>query len=163
MGDIDVRYTIPEDAKHLREWLLEPSTMECFCMFDEVEVDDAVSRWISFCNYKCSLTALLDGEPCGLATLYLQPYRRLAHQCEFGIIVGDAYRGQAVGDALLTKLMDLAKNTFKIELIHLAVYGDNPAIRLYQRFGFHEFGRQTRWAKDPDGVYSTRVLMERMI
>ncbi|MDP1836804.1 MAG: GNAT family N-acetyltransferase [Chlamydiales bacterium] len=160
---LEVRYTEASDGPYLREWLSQPSTMRWFAMSDEMEVDDSVKRWIGFARYKCSLTVTLDGVPCGLATLYLQPYRRLAHQSEFGIVVGKEHRGRRVGELLLNSLMDLAKNTFRIELLHLTVYGDNPAIRLYRRFGFQEFGRQTRWLKNFDGTYSQRIFMERIL
>ncbi|MBA3239033.1 MAG: GNAT family N-acetyltransferase [Parachlamydiaceae bacterium] len=159
---IQIRYTEMTDAKYLKEWLLQPSVARWFPMYDEVEVEDAVGRWISFCRYKCSLTAVYEGVPCGLTTLYLQPYRKLAHQTEFGIIVGDQYRGKGVGTQLLTSLMQMAKENFNIELLHLTVYAENPAIRLYRRFGFQEFGRQTHWLKD-DGIYAGRIFMERFL
>ena len=77
---------------------MEPGVMRWFPMDDEVEIDDAVMRWIAFYRYKCSLTALPRmAFLAELATLYLQPYRKLAHQCEFGIIVGDEYRNQGIG------------------------------------------------------------------
>ncbi len=158
-----VRYTEPDDAPFLREWLSQPSTLRWFAMCDEVEIDDSVKRWIGFARYKCSLTATMDGVPCGIATLYLQPYRRLAHQSEFGIMVGKEHRGYRVGEFLMNSLMDLAKHTFRIELLHLTVYGDNPAIRLYRRLGFQEYGRQSRWLKNLDGTYSQRVFMERLL
>ncbi len=160
--DIDIRYTEVEDAKHLREWLSEPGILRWFPMLDDVEIEDAAVRWISFCKYKCSLTALYKGEPCGLTTLYLQPYRKLAHQCEFGIIVGSAFRNIGVGGELLKNIMHLAKNDFKIELLHLQVYAENPAMRLYRRYGFREFGRQNHWIKDK-GIYVGRVFMERFL
>jgi len=159
---LQIRYTELGDAKYLKKWLMEPGVSRWFPMYDEVEIDDAVGRWISFCRYKCSLTAVLDGEPCGLTTLYLQPYRRLAHQTEFGIIVGEGYRNKGVGSRLLTSLMQMAKENFHIELLHLTVYAENPAIHLYRRFGFEEFGRQTHWLKD-NGVYSGRIFMERFL
>src|ERR1700722_17253806 len=107
---VETRYTEPGDANYLKEWLMEPGTMRWFPMEDEIEINDAVMRWIAFYRYKCSLTILKEGVPCGIATLYLQPYRKLAHQCEFGIIVGEGYRGQGIGTKLLQNLMDLAKN-----------------------------------------------------
>lgn len=159
---VEIRYTEPDDAKYLKEWLMEPGTMRWFPMEDEVEIDDAVMRWIAFYRYKCSLTIMKDGIPCGIATLYLQPYRKLAHQCEFGIIVGEGYRNMGIGSYLLSSIMNLAKEKFKIELIHLQVYSENPAMHLYQRFGFEEFGRQNFWIKEKTR-YAGRVFMERFI
>jgi RimJ/RimL family protein N-acetyltransferase len=160
---LDVRYTEMSDAQPLREWFREEGILRWFPMADDVEIEDSVIRWISFCKYKCSLTAVYDGVPCGLATLYLQPYRKLAHQCEFGIIVSPEYRNKGVGSELIKNLLHLAKNHFNLELIHLQVYAENPAIRLYKRFGFREFGRQTHWIKEQSGVYVARVFMERFL
>lgn len=158
---VEIRYTEMHDGKALREWLLDPTVGRWFPMCDELEIEDAVARWVGFSRYKCSLTATKNGEPAGLATLYLQPYKKLAHQCEFGIIVGEKFRGQGVGSMLLHHLIHLAKQNFKIELLHLQVYQDNPAVRLYSRFGFTEFGRQPKWIKELDGSYTGRIFMER--
>lgn len=158
----DIRYTEFSDGESLKEWLSVPKTMRNFPMRESNEVEDAVQRWIGFSRYKCSITATMNGEPCGIATLYLQAYRTLVHQCEFGIIVGEEYRNQRVGSHLLRNIMHLAKHYFSIELLHLQVMADSPAIGLYHRFGFREFGRQVRWCKDHD-TYVGRVLMERYL
>jgi RimJ/RimL family protein N-acetyltransferase len=160
---LDMRFTELTDAPYLKEWLTDPSVAAAFPMDDVVEIDDAVSRWIGFCRYRCSLTATMDGVPCGMATLYLQPYRKLAHQCEFGIIVGSQYRNHGVGSDLLKNLIHMAKSYFNIELLHLQVYEKNPAIQLYERFGFVEFGRQTGWIKEKDGRHVGRIFMEKQI
>lgn len=159
---IEIRYTEPGDAKYLKSWLMNPSVMNWFPMVDEIEVDDAVMRWIAFYRYKCSLTITKDGVPCGIATLYLQPYRRLAHQCEFGIIIATEYRNMGIGSYLMNSVIHLAKEKFKIELLHLQVSAENPAINFYKRFGFKEFGRQNSWLKDKD-YYGGRVFMERFL
>jgi RimJ/RimL family protein N-acetyltransferase len=159
---VEIRYTEAEDGKYLKQWLMESTTGCWFPMDDEIEVDDAVIRWIAFYQYKCSLTITKDGIPCGLATLYLQPYRKIAHQCEFGIIIGQEYRNQGIGSCLLNAIMHLAKEKFKIELLHLQVYAINPAMNLYKRFGFTEFGRQNTWIKEKDG-YQGRIFMERLL
>lgn len=162
-SDLEIRYTDLSDGRYLKQWLLEPSIGRWFPVTDEVEIEDAVQRWIGFSRYKCSLTAVKNGEPCGLATLYLQPYKKLAHQCEFGIIVGHGYRGKGVGTELLKNLIHLAKTQFRIELMHLQVYSENPAIHLYTRMGFTEFGTQARWIKESDGTYTGRTFMEKYL
>lgn len=160
---LEIRYTEAGDAKYLKEWLMDPSIGRWFPMADEVEVDDAVVRWIGFHRYKCSLTAVLNGVPCGLITLYLQPYRKLAHQCEFGIIVGSQYRNMGVGTQLIKNAAHLAKEVFRIELLHLQVYADNPAKNLYERCGFVEFGHQAQWIKESSGEYVGRTFMEKLL
>lgn len=160
---VDIRYTDLSDGRYLKQWLLDPSIGRWFPVCDNVEIDDAVNRWVGFSRYKCSLTAVKDGVPCGLATLYLQPYRKLAHQAEFGIIVGSGYRNQGIGSDLMRNLIHLAKTQFNLELLHLQVYSENPAIHLYERFGFVKFGEQARWIKELDGTYTGRVFMEKYI
>ncbi len=73
---LDIRYTEMSDSPSLLEWFKDPTVSRWFPMHDLVEIEDAVNRWISFSRYKCSLTATLNGKPCGIATLYLQPYRK---------------------------------------------------------------------------------------
>lgn len=161
--DLEIRYTDLSDGKYLKEWLLDPRIARWFPMDDVAEIDDAVMRWVGLSRYKCSLTAVKNGVVCGLATLYLQPYRKLAHQCELGIVVADNYRGQGIGTQLLKNLAHLAKENFRIELLHLQVYSENPAIHLYERMGFKEFGRQEKWIKERDGSYTGRVFMEKFL
>ena len=160
---LTVRYTVPQDAEWLRRWLLDPSVINAFPMINENEVDDAVRRWISFSRIRSSLTVEMDGQPVGISTLYIQAYKRLLHQTEFGIIVDPRYRHRGIGSFLLGSVMKLAKKHFHIELIHLQVYQDNPAIKLYEKFGFREFGRQTHWIKEDEGQYVGRIFMERFL
>lgn len=163
----DIRYTEPSDVQYLKKWFLDPTVGRWFPMADEVEYEDAAARWVGFCRYKCSLTAVINGEPVGLATLYLQPYKKISHQCEFGIIVGGEHRGKGIGSSLIRNLIHLAKSTFGIELLHLQVYQGNPAVRLYERFGFKQFGFQSHWIKERDEednpFYVGRVFMEKIL
>jgi putative acetyltransferase len=160
---LEMRYTEFSDAPYLKEWLSDPQVTHWFPMDDNVEIDDGVNRWIGFARYRCSLTALLNGVPCGIATLFLQPYRKLAHQCEFGIIVSPQYRDQGIGSDLIKNIIHLGRDYFKIELLHLQVYAKNPAVNLYKRFGFQEFGHQKHWIKERNGEYVGRLFMEKYI
>ena len=150
-----------QDAEYIKAWLSHPSVRNAFPMFSEWEVDDAVRRWISFFRLKGGLTVEKHGRPIGNATLYIQSYCRLKHQAEFGIILDENHRHQGVGSFLLSSLLKLAKLQFHIELIHLQVYQDNPAIKLYKKFGFIEYGFQKKWIKEEEGKYVGRLFMER--
>ena len=159
----ELRFTEVSDGPHLKEWLMDNSIGRWFPMFNEMEIDDAVMRWVGFHKFDCSLTALdPDNNPCGIVTLYLQPYKKLAHQAEFGIIVGGDHRGKGLGTMMLKNIMHLGKTKFNLELLHLQVYDGNPAVSLYKRLGFREYGKQTHWIKE-DNEYLARIFMERFL
>ena len=84
-------------------------------------------------------------------------------QCEFGIIIDQRQRNKGFGSHLLNHLIALAKDNFNIEVLHLQVYQDNPAVNLYKRFGFEEFGRQACWIKEADGENVGRIFMEKYL
>jgi len=160
--NVELRYTIPEDAEPLRLWLEEPGILRGFPMQDPPEVEDSVKHWIGFSKYKSSLTATIDGKPVGLATLCLMPYRKLAHQCLVSIIVSKEVRNQGVGTLLMNNLIHLAKDYFGIEVLYLEVYEGNPAISLYRRFGFREVGFQKHFMKE-ESEYVGKIVMERIL
>lgn len=161
--EITVRYTDNDDAPHLKEWLQEPGILRWFPMQTPVEVEDAVKHWISFSRFRCSLTAVCGSMPCGITTLYLMPYQKVAHQCLFSIIVAKEYRGKGVGTLLLNNLIHLAKEQFKLEYLYLEVYDGNPAKSLYEKFGFTEVGSQPHFIKEEDGTYVGKIIMERAL
>ncbi len=161
-SEIEIRYTSSDDAVNLKEWLEEPGILRGFPMADPPEVDDSVKHWIGFSKYKSSLTAVHEGKPCGIATLCLMPYRKLAHQCLVSIIVSKEVRGKGVGTLLMNNLMHLAKDYFGIEVLYLEVYEGNRAISLYERFGFREIGLQKHFMKE-NGEYIGKIIMERIL
>lgn len=159
---LELRYTALDDAPFLKKWLLEPGVLKAFPMADEVEVEDSVKHWISFSKYKCSLTATVHGEPVGIATLCLMPYRKLAHQCLVSIMVTEKMRNKGVGTQLINNLIHLGRNYFGLEVLYLEVYEGNPAISLYRRFGFKEIGNQRHFMKE-NGEYIGKIIMERIL
>ncbi|MCD6494949.1 GNAT family N-acetyltransferase, partial [Candidatus Bipolaricaulota bacterium] len=55
------------------------------------------------------------------------------------LAVDEAFRGQGVARALLAECEKLARDWGRSGLL-LDVASDNPALRIYQRFGFEELG-----------------------
>lgn len=162
MESIAIRPAEEGDQKYLIEWLLQPGVLQWFPLSDVREVEDAARIWMSYSKQGAVLTALWDNVPCGIANLYLQPYRKLAHQCLFAIIVDERYRGKGVGTRLLQELMALGKERFHLELIHLEVYEGNPAIRLYEKLGFTQYGAQRHFIKDGER-YLSKILMQKAL
>jgi RimJ/RimL family protein N-acetyltransferase len=156
---LDIRYTYVTDTPYLRQWLLNPDVQKWFPVSEEREIEDAVQCWIGFSRYSSSITATVNGVPCGIGTLFLMPYRKVAHHCLFKIVVDPKYQGKGVGTSLLKNLKHLAKNYFHLELMHIEVFEGNPFIHLLQKFDFHEFARQENFVKDSRG-YHSRILYE---
>jgi RimJ/RimL family protein N-acetyltransferase len=162
LGTITTRLGVDSDQKYLVEWLLQPSVLDGFPLADLREVEDAARIWISYARFGAVLTALIDGVPCGIANLYIQPYKKMSHQSLFAIIIDEKYRGRGIGTRLLNELFDIAKNQFKMELLHLEVYEGNPAMRLYERMGFVRYGVQRHFVKD-EGIYKAKIMMQKTL
>jgi RimJ/RimL family protein N-acetyltransferase len=162
MEGLYIRYSVAEDKTKWEEWLSEKGILRWFPMSNKMEIQDAVRIWESFIPQKAILTAEIDGVPCGVANIYPQQFKKLQHQCLFAIIIDQNYRGKGIGSALITKLMEMAKEEFNIEIMHLEVYQGNPAIKLYERLGFKVIGSQKRFLKEGKNYY-TKVFMQRYL
>lgn len=159
---ITIRDAIDSDQKCLVDWLSQKDVLRWFPLADQREIEDAARIWLSYSKLGAVLTALWDGEPCGIANLYIQPFKKLSHQCLFAIIVDEKVRGKGVGTKLLGALIHLAKDKFGIEILHLEVYEGNPAIGLYEKYGFAEYGRQKHFVKE-ESKYLTKILMQKRL
>ena len=156
---LDIRYTYVTDLPYLRQWLLDPKVQKWFPVSEEREIEDCVQCWIGFSRYSSSITATVDGVPCGIGTLFLMPYRKVAHHCLFKLVVDPKFQGKGIGSSLLKNLKHLAKNYFHLEIIHIEVFEGNPVLRLLRNHDFREFARQEKFVKDK-GVYLARILCE---
>ena len=76
----------------------------------------------------------------------------MAHVGGLEIIVNKEFRGQGIGTALIEDAMERSKERFKT--IMLAVFGPNPARKLYKRLGFEEV------SVIPDGVEKNGEYMD---
>ena len=159
LAGFDIRYTDLTDTPYLKEWLQIPGMLHWFPMEEEKEVEDAIQCWMGFSRYCSSLTATLDGVPCGIGTLFLMPYRKVAHHCLFKLIVDPKHQKKGIGGSLVKNLKHLAKQYFHLELMHIEVFEGNPLLSLLQKYDFHEYGRQERYVKEGDR-YFARILLE---
>ncbi|HSX25585.1 MAG TPA: hypothetical protein VLE89_01090, partial [Chlamydiales bacterium] len=84
--DYDIRFSTPEDLTYLQEWFSTPESCE-FYPFGFAEKEEALKNWIGFAKFKASLTGMIGETPCAVGTLFLMPYRKVAHHCSFYLIV----------------------------------------------------------------------------
>jgi len=158
-----IRLSIPEDKKYLISWLEDPDVLKWFPMCNRAEIEDAVRMWMYYIKYHAVITALIDGNPCGMAILYIQSLEKLKHHALFAIIVDKEQRGKGIGTALINELFKMAKEQFHLEIIHLEVYEKNPAIKLYERLGFKYYGNHKKFLKDENGKYYDKILMQKYL
>ena len=110
-----------------------------------------------------SLVACIDTEVVGQISLQTFPNRaRRRHVGDIGMMVRDDWQGKGVGTALMQAVVDLADKWLNLRRLELDVYVDNePAIKLYKKFGFEIEGRQVDEAFR-DGAYVDTYRMARL-
>lgn len=109
-----------------------------------------------------NLVAILEGRIIGLAHLATFPRPRRKHAGTIGISVHEEWQGKGVGKELMRAIVNLADNWLNLTRLELEVYADNePAIRLYERFGFEVEGRLRQHALR-DGQFIDSIVMGRI-
>jgi len=108
-----------------------------------------------------AIVALRDGCIVGSADITRYQGRR-SHAGGVGIIVHDDSHGRGIGTALMAVLVDTADNWLDLKRLELTVFVDNePAIRLYKKFGFVVEGTR-RADAFRDGQYVDAYQMARI-
>ena len=105
------------------------------------------------------LVGLVDDKIICVGNIFASTAERIAHQGDLGMSVLRQYWGLGVGTHLMNALIDFAKNTDKLEIIHLQVRADNKrAIAIYKKMGFQEIGVFPKYTKI-NGKYYDDILM----
>jgi putative acetyltransferase len=110
-----------------------------------------------------NLVAVDGGRVVGSFGLHTFPKRpRRWHAGSVGMAVHDDWQGRGVGSALMRAGVELADNWLNLLRLELEVYADNePAIRLYERFGFEREGTLRQYAFR-EGRYVDSYVMARL-
>lgn len=101
----------------------------------------------------------INGEIACVGSIQSPNRERIAHQCDIAISVRKHFWNMGVGTELIKTLIEFAKHTKQIEIIHLGVRSDNvEAIKLYKKMGFCEIGLYKKFFKI-NGEYADEILM----
>jgi putative acetyltransferase len=109
-----------------------------------------------------AIVACAGDELIGELDISTTPRPRRRHAGQIGMGVRDDWHGKGAGTALMRAAVEMADNWLNLGRLELEVFTDNePAIRLYQKFGFviegtlREFGLR-------DGVFADAFAMARL-
>ncbi len=161
---ITLRRLSPADAALFRAIRLEALRDEpdAFVSTFEEESGKPLSFFADRLARSAVFSAFRGSEPLGVAGFYVQPGPKHAHKgMLWGMYVRPHARGTGVGAMLVEAVIEHARA--HVELIELTVVSENAAARrLYERFGFTQYGLEKRAAKYR-GRYHDDVLMAKLL
>lgn len=157
--DFDIRYSLPEDLRLLEKWFSDVKERRSFPFETDEETSEALKNWIGFAKFKASLTGVIGDVPCAVGTLFLMPYRKVAHHCSFYLIVDPSMRQRGIGASMVRNLLHLAKTRFRLESVHAEIFAPNPLDALLEKMGFEMYARQENFVQI-EGQGHARILRE---
>jgi ribosomal protein S18 acetylase RimI-like enzyme len=101
-----------------------------------------------------------------IGTVRLEQYQRARERHKLNLAamyVMKDFAGKGIGRKLMDETLISARKVAGVEMINLTVTSDNlPALRLYGKLGFIEYGREQRAVKT-DTVYLDKLYMWRPV
>lgn len=160
---ISVRRTEPSDYQALQQIFAGPKVIWGALQLPFASAEIWRQRLAEPPEGLFSLVATVESEVVGNLGLHTFPnLSRRRHIGSIGMGVRDDWQGEGVGTALLQAGVDLADKWLNLYRLELQVFTDNqPALRLYQKFGFHIEGTMVAYAFR-DGQYADAYLMARL-
>ena len=156
-----------EQAQAYRSLMLRAyeETPDAFTSTAAERAGEPLSYWVarigSAASGSMALGAFLDGELVGSAALERERKPKTAHKALLiGMYALPAQRRRGAGRALMAALLDQARALPGLRRINLTVTeGNEAAIRLYQDFGFLQWGREPRAIRTEDGRLLAKLHM----
>ena len=158
IADFDIRYSELSDLEYLNELFPDAASCDPF-PFELEEKEEALKNWIGFSRFKASLTGVIGEKACAIGTLFLMPYRKVAHHCSFYLIVDPLHRRKGIGTAMVRNLLHLAKTRFRLEGVHVELFEPSLILSILQRLEFKISAIQEGYIQI-DGVSRSRLLLE---
>ena len=106
------------------------------------------------------MIAIVDEKVVGMAGIEaIGTKYKVRHRAEFGINVLQEYWGLGLGKALTKACIECARNAGYVQLDLDVVAENERAVKMYQRFGFEEFGRNPRGFNSRVSGYQELIYM----
>jgi L-phenylalanine/L-methionine N-acetyltransferase len=162
--NITIRRLEPNDYEAMQKIFAGPKVVWGTLQLPFPSIEIWRNRIAEVPNDMFRLAAMAGTEMAGQLDLFTSPnHPRRRHAGQIGMAVRDDFQGQGVGSALMQAATVLADNWLNLQRLELEVYCDNePAVRLYKKFGFEVEGTMKGYAFRA-GKYVDVYSMARMI
>lgn len=160
---VTVRHAEPEDYRAIREIHAQPRATWGTLQLPFPSEEKWKKRLQEPPQGMYSLVACVNGDIVGCLALWPESRSpRRKHAASLGMAVHDRWQGKGVGGELMAAAIELADNWLNLSRLELTVFTDNePAIRLYKRWGFEIEGTMKRYAFR-QGQYVDALMMGRL-
>ena len=163
-----LRNAVAEDAKAYMDYFIQAHSETDFLTTypDEternVESESLHLAETAGSENEVEICAIVDGKLVGSAGISMIRNReKLRHRAEFGISIIKEYWGLGIGTALTYSCIECAKAAGYLQLELEVVAENEDAVRLYQKLGFSEFGRNQKGFLTREGNWQELILMKK--
>ena len=167
--EILLRSAKPDDASMLKDYLKTVSGETRFLSKEADEVTITDEQEAAFIEKMSSprnllIIAFFDGEYAGNCSFDTNgESRRNAHRAGLGIALFEKFTGKGLGSILMEKALKCAKELGYTQMELTVVSANERAKKLYESFGFKEYGRLPNANKYDDGTFSDDIFMLRSL
>lgn len=161
---LQIRRAEPDDCSAIYEMFSSPKVFAGTLQLPYPSLEQWRQRLAEPGDGTYNLAAVVNDHVVGMISVHTFPNRpRRRHVGAIGISVHDEWQGKGIGTAMMRAGLDLADNWLNLTRLELEVFADNePAIRLYERFGFEREGILRQHAFR-DGQYVDSYMMARLL